>query len=342
VSKKLLIVGAVLFILVSFSVDYAILSRHSSDAIPLVSSIIETENPPVSQPIRALFVGDIMLDRWVANHAAKYGTASLFANIRPLFEGNDLIVGNLEGTITSQPSVTQNGSGLLQFTFSPQLVRDTLVPLGFTAVSIANNHTLNFGQSGYEETKTNLVKDAILSFGSPSNSENLSTQKEINGKLFCLVGYEEFINSDPQPILDEIRSLRTSCYRIIVFTHWGVEYIPEPTDNQKALAHAFIDAGADVIIGSHPHIVQPLEIYKNKAIFYSLGNFMFDQYFSFETTHGLAVQIDFSDAETHFTLVPVTILNEEASFASFDDQNQVFRELAVETNNFSLKINPTR
>lgn len=335
-SKKPLIVGAILFILVSFSVDYVILSRHTAGAVPLLSSVFKTENPPAPEPIRALFVGDIMLDRWVANHAAKYGTESLFTKIQPLFEGNDLVVGNLEGPITSQASVTQNGSGLLQFTFSPQLVRDTLVPLGFTAVNLANNHTLNFGQSGYEETKASLVQNGILFFGSPSNSENLSTHKEVNGKSFCLIGYEEFINSDPQPILDEIRSLRASCYRIILFTHWGVEYISAPTDKQKTLAHSFIDAGADVIIGSHPHIVQPLEIYKNKAIFYSLGNFMFDQNFSFETTHGLAVQIDFSDAETHFTLVPVTILNEEASFASVDDQNQVFRELTVETNNFSL------
>ncbi|OGF94509.1 hypothetical protein A2609_00475 [Candidatus Kaiserbacteria bacterium RIFOXYD1_FULL_47_14] len=336
-SKKLLIVGTVIFILVSFSVDYAILSRHSSGAVSLLSSVLKTENLLDLQPIRALFVGDIMLDRWVANHAAQYGTASLFTNIRPLFEGNDMIVGNLEGTITSEPSVTQNGSGLLQFTFNPQLVRDTLVPLGFTAVTLANNHTLDFGQSGYEETKANLIKDAILSFGSPSNSGDFSTKKDIRGKSICFVGYEEFVNSDPQPILDEIHSLRASCYRIIVVTHWGVEYIPTPTDRQKTLAHAFIDAGADVIIGSHPHIVQPFEIYKNKAIFYSLGNFMFDQNFSFETTHGLAVQIDFSDTETHFTLMPVAILNEEASFASVDDRNQVFRALAVTTSDFSLQ-----
>jgi poly-gamma-glutamate synthesis protein (capsule biosynthesis protein) len=336
VSKKLLIVGAVLFILVSFSVDYLILAYPNKNIPPTLHTIVKIENPPAPQPIRALFVGDIMLDRWVANHAARYGTSSLFANIRPLFERNDMIVGNLEGTITSNTSVSQNGSGILRFTFNPQLVRDTLVPLGFTAVSIANNHTLDFGQSGYEETKANLAKDNILFFGSPSNSENLSTQKEVNGKLFCFVGYEEFINPDPQPILDEINSLRASCYRIVVFTHWGVEYIPTPTDKQKTLAHSFIDAGADVIIGSHPHIVQPLEIYKNKAIFYSLGNFMFDQNFSFETTHGLAVQIDFSDAKTHFTLIPITILNEEASFASVDDQNKVFSELTVETDNFSL------
>ncbi|MCX6794101.1 MAG: CapA family protein, partial [Candidatus Gottesmanbacteria bacterium] len=224
--KKPLIIGAILFILISFFVDYTALSHRFTGTVPTLSSLLKTENPPVPQPIRALFVGDIMLDRWVAKHAAQYGASSLFTNIKPLFEGNDLIVGNLEGTITSQPSVTQNGSGLLQFTFSPQLVRDTLVPLGFTAVSIANNHTLDFGQTGYEETKENLIKDAILSFGSPSNSENLSTQKEVNGKLFCFVGYEEFINSEPQPILDEIGSLHTSCYRIIVFAHWGVEYIP--------------------------------------------------------------------------------------------------------------------
>jgi gamma-polyglutamate biosynthesis protein CapA len=197
--------------------------------------------------------------------------------------------------------------------------------LGFTAVNLANNHTLDFGQSGYEETKENLAKDDILYFGSPSNNEDLSTQINVRGKLICLVGYEEFINPEPQTILDEIHSLQASCYRIIVFAHWGVEYLPTPSDKQKTLAHSFIDAGADVIIGSHPHVVQPLEVYKNKAIFYSLGNFVFDQNFSFETTHGLAVQVEFSDTETHFTLAPISILNEEVSVSS-----------TTETSNFSL------
>lgn len=313
--NKSLIVGAVIFILVSFSVDYVILS-YPKNAESTLDTIVKTDNLQNIQQISALFVGDIMLDRSVAKHAEIYGTSSLFKNILPLFEGNDITIGNLEGAITSEPSVSQNDSDILRFTFNPQLARDVLVSLGFTAVSLSNNHTLDFGPTGCTDTKTNLTKNAILFFGSPSNSENLSTQKEVNGKLFCFVGYEEFINSDPQPILDEINFLQSSCYRTIVFAHWGVEYSTTPTDEQKTLAHEFIDAGADIIIGTHPHVVQPLEIYKNKAIFYSLGNFIFDQDFSFETTHGLAVQVEFSDAETHFTLVPVAILHSEVSFAS--------------------------
>ena len=314
-SNKLLIVGAVLFILISSTVNYVILS-YPENTESNINTTEETNNLQNTQQIRAIFVGDIMLDRGVAKHAELYGTSSIFVNVRSLFEGNDLTVGNLEGTITSQDSVSKNNSGILRFTFNPQLASYVLKSLGFTAVSLANNHTLDFGQSGYEETKENLIKNVILSFGSPSNGRDLSVQVNIKGKQFCLVGYEEFINSDPQPIIDEINSLESSCYQIIVLPHWGIEYDKNPSDKQKALAHEFIDAGADIIIGSHPHVVQPLEIYKNKAIFYSLGNFIFDQDFSFETTHGLAVQIDFSDAETHFALIPLSISHSEVSFAS--------------------------
>jgi hypothetical protein len=129
VSKKLLIIGAVIFIAISFPIDYAILSHPYISTAPTPASAPVTklvaENLPSFQPIRALFVGDIMLDRSVANHATQYGATSLFANIRSLFDGNDITVGNLEGAITSQPSVSQNGSGVLRFTFNPQLVRDT-------------------------------------------------------------------------------------------------------------------------------------------------------------------------------------------------------------------------
>ena len=91
---------------------------------------------------------------------------------------------------------------------------------------------------------------------------------------------------------------------MVVFSHWGVEYSPASTDSMKSLAHQFIDAGADLVVGSHPHVIEPMEIYNGKRIYYSLGNFIFDQYFNEDVRNGLGVtvrinketkQMDFSD-----------------------------------------------
>jgi poly-gamma-glutamate synthesis protein (capsule biosynthesis protein) len=102
--------------------------------------------------------------------------------------------------------------------------------------------------------------------------------------------------------------------------HAGVEYDPGYTLEQQAAAHAFIDAGADVVIGTHPHVVEPLEIYNGKPIFYSLGNFLFDQDFSFATTHGLAVNLVWTNGKTSYQLIPIVIKGAEVSYPGETDR----------------------
>jgi poly-gamma-glutamate synthesis protein (capsule biosynthesis protein) len=92
---------------------------------------------------------------------------------------------------------------------------------------------------------------------------------------------------------------------VIVNIHWGTEYQHEFGDSQKQIGHEFIDSGADLIIGHHPHVVEGMEIYKGKAIFYSLGNFIFDQYFSSDTQEGLALGAQFDAKGWHFYLFPL-------------------------------------
>jgi hypothetical protein len=99
------------------------------------------------------------------------------------------------------------------------------------------------------------------------------------------------------------------------------------------LGHTFVDAGADLVIGAHPHVVQPIEVYKDKAIFYSLGNFIFDQNISFATEHGLAVNVEWDDEKTLFTLLPTTILKGEVEIADPQDSRKVL-ELVTKDQNF--------
>ncbi|MFZ2253281.1 MAG: AmmeMemoRadiSam system protein B [Minisyncoccia bacterium] len=276
-----------------------------------------------------LFVGDIMLDRAVAKSAREKGIDSLFANVERLFLGTHAVIGNLEGTITSSSSIAAKDSSILRFTFDP-MYAGLLDRLGFSVLSLANNHALDFGKGGYAETKRQLENVGIVSFGSPINNGVLTGQIMVQGKSICFVGYHDLFTYDETPVTQEIARIRPTCDRVVLFAHWGEEYVPKATARQQKLAHAFIDAGADLIIGAHPHIVEPIEIYKNKAIFYSLGNFMFDQYFSYATTHGVAVHVEWGDERTRFTLIPVSVVDEEVKIAEPIDQRKILPTLIDE------------
>jgi poly-gamma-glutamate synthesis protein (capsule biosynthesis protein) len=269
-----------------------------------------TSNPKEGTPIQILFTGDLMLDRGVHSHALTVGDDSLFTGVKGIFAGIDAVVPNLEGTITSNPSISEVDHTDLRFTFDPHYAA-FLKSEGVAAVSLSNNHTDDFGTSGYLETKRDLDAAGIISFGSPANDRDYSGELTLRGKKVCFVGYEGFIHTDPAPIATEIAHLRPDCAFLVATMHAGEEYSAGFTQLQEDAAHAFIDAGADVVIGTHPHVVEPLELYKGKPIFYSLGNFLFDQDFSWATMHGLAVRVTITGSGTQYTLLPVTISGQE-------------------------------
>ncbi len=292
--------------------------------VDYTNSDIEVLPEKIVRPTSLLFVGDIMLDRGVAQHAKKYGVESLFSKVEPIFQGKDAVIGNLEGTITSYKSVTEENYKLMRFTFDPSYA-GFLKKYHFSAVSLANNHSGDFGPLGYQQTLDNLRAAGIAYFGSSRNSENLSTQMSVNGKNVCLVGYHQLFVPDPSTVISEIKKIQPVCSLVVLFAHWGEEYQATPTVSQRDLAHKFVDAGADLVIGAHPHVVQPIEIYKNKAIFYSLGNFVFDQNLSFFTEHGLTVNVEFDDSKTVFTLVPTALQKAEVEIAEPEDRQKILQ-----------------
>lgn len=287
-----------------------------------------TPQEPEQDP-SILFVGDIMLDRSVAKHAMASTTAPLFAGVLDLFKTADANVANLEGTVTTNPSIAQVDHTILHFTFDPALARQALAPLHLAAASQANNHAYDFGISGLRSTQQYVQSWGTAPFGHPYNaSSSLSTTLDIRlpgqgGKKICLVGYHSLYNPSTASVVSEITRLRPDCYRVVVFAHWGEEYEPVANLAQRGQAHEFIDAGADLIIGAHPHVVQNVGVYKGKAIFYSLGNFMFDQNFSWATTHGLAVKVTFGATSSAFVLTPVTVKDEEVRVANGPDAVRV-------------------
>lgn len=286
-----------------------------------------TANAPLvpfsEKPVRVLFAGDMMLDRNVARSAEASTTPFLFAGVAGLFADADVRVANLEGTITDNPSIARRNNQILRFTFEPEIAQEAIQTLKLDAVSLANNHALDFYEKGYTQTQERLEALGVKTFGHPLNSNSLSGTLQVQGKVLCFVGYHSLFDDDTTPVVQEIQTLRPICWRVLVFAHWGEEYKTKSNAAQQAQAHSFIDAGADLVIGAHPHVVQEVEVYQGRAIFYSLGNFMFDQNFSWETTHSLAVRVDLYEHKTQFVLTPLTIAQQRVSIAEGPDRQKI-------------------
>ena len=213
---------------------------------------------------------------------------------------NDLVVVNLEGPITGNKSVSAGSapgsSNNYLFTFDPS-VAQTLFDQNIKIVDLGNNHILNFGRQGLAETKKYLDQAHVSYFGAADYPRSISTK--IKGVKITFVSYNQFSDlqdAEAPATLEEIKKAKQFSDIIIVYAHWGAEYVG-PDQAMRDLGHQFIDAGADLVIGSHSHIIGPVETYKDKKIYYSLGNFIFDQYFDESVRNGLGVVVKI-DAET--------------------------------------------
>jgi len=262
---------------------------------------------------KILFVGDLMFDRGIRYYSDKNGGNDfIFEKIATALFENDLVVANLEGPITDNKSIssgtTPGSTNNYFFTFDKSVAK-TLFEQNIRLVDLGNNHISNFGQAGQVSTEKYLSQSNVDYFGAPGS--NQSIVKNIGGLKIGFVGYNQFSADQPENIINEIKEIKINSDIAVVFCHWGVEYSLIETEDQKSLAHEFIDAGADLVIGSHPHVTEPMEEYNGKRIYYSLGNFVFDQYFSEDVRNGLGVvvkidkttkQMEFS--EKHFYLGP--------------------------------------
>ncbi len=327
-----------IFLVIILVLGIFLFSYKNIDFIPALAFLENTPAKKDVKPIKILFVGDMMFDRGVAKHMKEFGNDSIFEEVKILFEDKDMIVGNLEGTITDFPSISQFDNQFLKFTFAPEIANH-LKENNFTHLSLANNHSADYGPAGFEQTKNYLTQNDLKYFGSAVNTGSLSVKQTFGNKNICLVGYHDLYTKNPKPVLDEIKKIREDCFYIVVIPHWGDEYEVVQNERQTDLAHQFIDSGADLIIGAHPHVVQPYELYKEKPIFYSLGNFVFDQDFSYNTRRGLAVYLELDQNAQNFTLIPVDIERAEVSFSTGDDKKNSLDLLGVKSESLSLTFN---
>lgn len=285
--------------------------------------------PPEAEPGRdgtLLFAGDVMLGRGVANLAETKGMDAPFQGLASAFHGAGAVVVNLEG-----PMATPNRpEAPLRFHFAPEFA-SALGHAGVTHVSLANNHTLDQGPQGLEQTRASLRQAGLTPFGHPAwNAVPEVTRIDLAGAQVLAVGFNA---TEPYFQLDRktafLKQLRKENPRalIAVSIHWGHEYMPRANPVQRRFGRAFIEAGADLVVGHHPHVIQDLERYQGGLIVYSLGNLVFDQWAKAETRSGLMLRVSPSDRGVQ--LIPMDTGSPIPSMAPSALRSQTLTALAL-------------
>jgi len=257
------------------------------------------------KPTTLMFVGDVMLDRGVEYMIKKHGKGDYrfpFLKIADYLKQADLLFGNLESPISDKG---QKVGSIYSFRTDPKAI-EGLIYAGFDVLSVANNHIFDFGKEAMEDTFLNLKKAGIEYVGGGFNEVEAYSPiiKEANETKIAYLAYTNLGSKNWQAKgnfpgiawLDEkieknIKQTKEKSDLVIVSMHFGSEYQSQPNSEQKHFAHLAIDSGADLVIGHHPHVIQPIEKYKEGYIAYSLGNFVFDQGFSKQTMRGLLLKI---------------------------------------------------
>ncbi|MEK7665948.1 MAG: AmmeMemoRadiSam system protein B [Patescibacteria group bacterium] len=260
-----------------------------------------TDGAPDTTPFAALhFVGDIMLDRGVRKRIDTADDVGYpWKEMSRYLSGSHLVIGNLEGTVNEQPS-TYTYDPPFRFVFDPSFVKE--MGKYIDVVSLANNHVSDVGSAGEIETRDWLDELGIPWFGSyryPSPRYDF----EIQGLAFTLIGYHAFQPAEDE-LVQEIKEAKIEGRLVIVMPHWGTEYREEPDSSQIRLAQLMVDAGADLVVGGHPHVPQDLEYVDGVPVVYSLGNFVFDQSMP-ETWTAQTIGAIFSESKIEIYSLPV-------------------------------------
>lgn len=271
----------------------AFLAKGQEDV--LISYLRSAANPywdPWHAQAKFGAAGDVMLDRDVKKTGLENGWEWIFAEAAPMLRSMDCTFCNLECPLGSK------GKFINMFQAPPEAIAG-ITYAGFDVVSLANNHILDYHHEGMLETMAILAENNIAGVGAGGNIEEARRPViiEVNGITMGFVAYTEmwFVHArepiswqatEEEPgvvparldyVWEDITALRSKVDIIVASFHWGKEYEGEPTAEQKALARTAVDAGADLVLGHHPHVLQGIEFYKQGVIAYSLGNFVFDQ-----------------------------------------------------------------
>lgn len=265
---------------------------------------VRTPAPTPVTPVTLLFVGDIMLSRSVGElMVSTKDWIWPFRMVASVTRQFDVAFANLETTISARG--VKSGCGFC-FRSDPRVVQG-LVHAGFDVLSVANNHIWDYGPQAFMDTFDAVVSAGMdpVGGGHTEIEARAGIVRTVRGTRVGYLAYTDILPGsaavgptkpgvniwEMDRMLEDIRAMRSRADVMVMSFHGGDEYHPEHNAKQEEIYHAAIDAGADLVIGSHPHVVQELEHYKDGWIAYSLGNFIFDQNFSPETMRGMALTV---------------------------------------------------
>lgn len=291
----LIVVLAISSYFVIFSKGGTATLGSKKEATKSAAAVATPKNTLAKLNTKILFIGDVMLARTIGQSIES--GKNPFQFVQPVLDSYDYRIANLETTI-ADPLISTQAQGKLYTFNAPVVSVETLKKAKIDAVSMANNHTRDFGAAATADMIKNLKKVDIKIAGAGDNIDEAFTPLLVNVPLensdqlvkIAVIGVNGVENSftnatstlagsayfDKMRLTGELKTARENADMVVVFPHWGVEYHTTPSDTQISWAHFFIDNGADIVIGSHPHVVQTTENYKGKNIVYSLGNFIFD------------------------------------------------------------------
>ncbi len=296
--------------------------------------------------ITLIATGDVLLARYVEQRMRATGDYTLpFAKAAEFLKNADITFGNLETPLLSGATTPKDST---TFRADPKAIKGLLLA-GYDVMSIANNHTMNYQIPGLTSTLKALKQAGILSSGGGKNQDAAHTPAvfETKEKRIAFLSYVDpkipprnygiatfntpgLASMDIEAMKNDVKNAVEAYDIVVVSMHSGTEYKKEPTQFQKDFAHAAIDSGASVVIGAHPHVVQPVEYYGDGVIFYSLGNFVFDQFFSQDVQTGLVARITFEDDEKPAVeLFPVKIETTQPRILEGSEREEMLKKLGL-------------
>ena len=255
-----------------------------------VVDLLEESQEP--QNLSISLIGDILMDGSVRAHINKNGFNYPWDGVRNYFQKDDITIGNLETSITNNGTKWPNKQ--FNFRSDPRNIK-AMEEAGIDVVSLANNHSLDYGYNGLIDTLGYIDNSKIKRVGAGHNKKDAmkGTIIEKNGVKMGIIGFSRVVPDvkwyatdkraglvgayDPhiEEVLGRVREIRDEVDILVLSIHWGVERSDTPRKQEMDLAKRLVDSGVDIVMGHHPHVLQGIEIYKGKPIFYSLGNFVF-------------------------------------------------------------------
>lgn len=290
--RRVILIGSVLILIIAATAAYILSQAKEPFNNPGHASYAPSV-PPAKQTdpsVTLTFVGDIMMSGRVEALLKVKGYAHPYAYVKSIFQQDDYTIANLETPVTRRGTPAANKEYVYK---SPPEAIPAMKAAGIDLVNLANNHSLDQGAEGLLDTFQVLGEQTISYTGAGIDQEQAyaPTYIERNGIRIAFFGFSRVIPEvgwyagkgkpgvaatyDPAFAVNAIGKAKKKADLVVVLTHWGKERVDYPVDHQRTLARAYMDAGADLVVGGHPHVLQGFESYKGKWVAYSMGNFIF-------------------------------------------------------------------